>query len=399
MALPKNHARQFISSPFGAIERLNYEILHWKSLEGMLDGANSDGCESNGLLKWLVNFHFRTPYRFGLTSVLMIDYSMPSLNGIDLIKRLGLWPGRKILLTGEADARVAIAAFNEGLIQKFIPKDTNQLYRVLKSSCSDLHAQVCEHIGHLLRPQLTTEQKELLQDEQVSEAISFKIKELDWDEYFVIGRPFGLIGMAGNGPLQWLQLETKKTLIEIAELAAELGSSPADIDLIKKGGVIPSHEIRVALSLAVRPVLMPAECILKGPDLYCAVYDLPLPYLSSEDLGMDDIMNPFDEIKSLLRDVVAQLNHSVIHADEASVSSGPTSDLVNIKNLSSLSHVSANGFSMPGLGYAIDRLSSVARQSDEYRQLLFIEVDKSRLPERLTAAIEDLLAREGITRI
>ncbi len=60
--------------------------------------------------------------RFGLISVVVIDFQMPEMSGIDLCRKLAHLPCKKILLTGQADAALAVNAFNEGLIDLFLPK-------------------------------------------------------------------------------------------------------------------------------------------------------------------------------------------------------------------------------------------------------------------------------------
>lgn len=62
------------------------------------------------------------PKRFLETTVLVLDYTMPSMHGVDVCKALKHLPVKKILLTGEANDKIAIDAFNQGLIDKFIRK-------------------------------------------------------------------------------------------------------------------------------------------------------------------------------------------------------------------------------------------------------------------------------------
>ena len=55
-------------------------------------------------------------------SVIVVDYKMLDINGIELCRKLQSLPMKKILLTGEADEQKAVAAFNEGIIDCFISK-------------------------------------------------------------------------------------------------------------------------------------------------------------------------------------------------------------------------------------------------------------------------------------
>ncbi len=61
--------------------------------------------------------------RFTRTAILIVDYDMPGLNGLELARRLKSKLAIKVmLLTGEADQQTAITAFNQGEIDRFLPK-------------------------------------------------------------------------------------------------------------------------------------------------------------------------------------------------------------------------------------------------------------------------------------
>ena len=62
------------------------------------------------------------PQRFDEISVIIVDYSMPGMSGLDVCKQIKDPNIQKILLTGIADESIAILAFNEGLIQGYIRK-------------------------------------------------------------------------------------------------------------------------------------------------------------------------------------------------------------------------------------------------------------------------------------
>lgn len=59
--------------------------------------------------------------------VVISDYRMPGMNGVDFLRRVtDRWPRTvRIVLSGYADAASVVAAINEGQIYKFIPKPWN----------------------------------------------------------------------------------------------------------------------------------------------------------------------------------------------------------------------------------------------------------------------------------
>lgn len=78
------------------------------------------------------------PERFTTTAVLTVDYTMPQLNGLALCKELVNTPYKKILLTGAADEKIAVSAFNQGLIQGYLHKDNPLLETELANMIKDL---------------------------------------------------------------------------------------------------------------------------------------------------------------------------------------------------------------------------------------------------------------------
>ena len=55
--------------------------------------------------------------RFAMKTVVVVDYSMPNMNGLEVCKALEDLPLKFIMLTGKAEPETAIEAFNDGLIQ------------------------------------------------------------------------------------------------------------------------------------------------------------------------------------------------------------------------------------------------------------------------------------------
>lgn len=72
-------------------------------------------------------------HRFNVVTNVVVDYNMPITNGLELCQKLSGYNINKILLTGEADEKLAVSAFNNGLIDAFIPKQHENVYEMLLS--------------------------------------------------------------------------------------------------------------------------------------------------------------------------------------------------------------------------------------------------------------------------
>ena len=65
--------------------------------------------------------------RFQTASTVIVDYSMPEMNGLEFLLQLKNPFIKKVLLTGQADMELAIKAFNKQLIDQFIYKHDPKL--------------------------------------------------------------------------------------------------------------------------------------------------------------------------------------------------------------------------------------------------------------------------------
>ena len=67
------------------------------------------------------------PSKIYKVGVVFMDYQMPAMNGLELLERVNLPNVEKIMLTGMGDEKLAVQAFNSGLINRYIPKRDPEL--------------------------------------------------------------------------------------------------------------------------------------------------------------------------------------------------------------------------------------------------------------------------------
>jgi len=365
--MPK-HAREFRDSPRLTLEAIRGETPYWRAIELLLANANESRDSPGGEASLYVKRYFQDWRRFHLTGVLIVDYNMPGMTGIDLVRELDDCPARRVLLTGVADAEVAVRAFNQGLIQKFIPKSTPNLNREITSCANEMHRSVCEHLGHLMRGTLTGDQVELLHERSVVEALERKLDELGWIEYVVVGQPFGILGLSHDGPLQWLQLETDRSLSDHAESLADYNYEPADVDAVRECTALSVHEILTKLGLRATRSVIPTDSLASSPDVYCALVDLPIPVKTAKDFGIDDVQSIDEVMRSLLRDVMVA--YSSAELDQPDQDAGTA------------------------LKQALANLGATASATEFHKQALHSAMAKLTVDPSLAAQIEIALVRE-----
>ena len=60
--------------------------------------------------------------RFKRISAMLVNYAMPTMNGLEFCAQLTDRDVRRVLLTGVADEKTAVQAFDAGLIDHYLPK-------------------------------------------------------------------------------------------------------------------------------------------------------------------------------------------------------------------------------------------------------------------------------------
>ncbi len=213
--------------------------------------------------------------RFTLAQVCVVDYSMPAMSGLKVLSKLTQWSGSRILLTGRADEQLAVMAFNSGLIQQFIPKQSPEIRLQLTDTIqSFLHKPDTRH-QQIWRATLSREQNALLNDPAVSEQLEKLALQQNWVEHVVIGAPFGVLALKSSAKAVWLQLESADRLGELAEMAESQAWHAAAVQDIRSGKKLVDLELQLALGSGQRPKL--AESFVIGSDaarLYAALFDI-----------------------------------------------------------------------------------------------------------------------------
>lgn len=318
---------QYHSSPRGAISVMQRETANWGAARALLYSALADAKEKGiGYAPILAAGYFNDWRRFELSSLLVIDYMMPGMNGLETLKEIPNWPGRRLLLTGAADSQIAIEAFNAGLIQAFLPKQSPQLLTDLKDMSEKMHASLCAEIGQLMIPHFSRKQMTMLSTARIQNALECEIELLGWREYVAVANPFGLLGAAPKGPLQWLQIETKETLEEMADLAGEYGYSGAERGDMLEGDAMTMMEIETQFGKPHSGALVPAKRLLGTLELVVAAISLDTPILQNNWQGFDGGETQQQTVTKLLcraavlRKVIAQ-NNSAEHPQHAQIES------------------------------------------------------------------------------
>ncbi len=211
--------------------------------------------------------------RYGLPSIAVVDYAMPAANGIEVLKASPHWPVYRVLLTGKADEHTAVAAFNEGLIDRYVTKQHPELVQQLVSVLRQhYNAPLDSHEG-IWRNALRRSQQLALQDRAVQQALLDWIKAHKCVEYVILPEPFGLLALDDMGHAHWLQLEMYKDLGAAVDLAKAAGHDEATVAAIAQGQLLSDAEWLQALGQSGAAQTAPVMALGIGGHLLAAHFE------------------------------------------------------------------------------------------------------------------------------
>lgn len=157
----QNHLFQFFSNPHKALEYLNQKHTESNLVRKWIETLDSE-LPDNHLIK--INFkdvakELMDSKRFQEVSVVVVDYDMPSMDGIEFCKKLKNPYIQKIMATGAADESLAVLAFNSKLIDAFVGKHEVQFWEKVESNIQRLQAFYFEQLTYPLHLSLKLKTK------------------------------------------------------------------------------------------------------------------------------------------------------------------------------------------------------------------------------------------------
>ena len=273
LVLPRNWHVLLFMDPQDCINHLQQEPPLWEADAWKQQQLVDQWRDGTPLIPQILNYWGEGTQRFSLAQVCVVDYSMPTMDGLQALGELVDWPGSRVLLTGQADEQVAVRAFNQGLIDQFIAKQTADISRRLIDAVEHLLTTPNARHSQIWRSTLSPEQTALLRVPSISRDLS-EFASKRWVEHVTIGDPFGVLGLDAAGRASWLQLEPTGSIGELVQLAETERVGAAAMADIRSGRKLIDLELRQALGRTTPPELNPAFLIGREQSLMGALFNI-----------------------------------------------------------------------------------------------------------------------------
>lgn len=192
----------------------------------MTDTESPDPSEQNLILKTKeLKSALLRPERFDIISVIVVDFSMPQLTGVEFIDQLRAQVKNKfakiIMVTGEADHSLAVQLFNEQKIDKFFLKSEQNLEAKINNAVTEMQKAYFLDLCSTLFSSIIEKTTPILTEPAFAVVFEKIKRDLDIVEHYLCENTGSFIFVNKEGIMTVLVVRTTDDLAMYADLAAD----------------------------------------------------------------------------------------------------------------------------------------------------------------------------------
>lgn len=181
------------------------------------------------------------PKRFDEISVLIIDYSMPTMNGLEFCEKIKNLPIKKILVTGEADESLAVKAFNQGTIDKFILKSNPDFDNTLNTYIRELQQAYFLDTTKKISDVLFQDPMCCLKNKALIDEINKLVAKHNIVEFYLLDTTGSLLMLDKDGKPLWFIVQGKEDRQVYLDFIGDAGASKTLVADLEQGKKIAYH--------------------------------------------------------------------------------------------------------------------------------------------------------------
>ena len=233
------------TQPEKAIEHLTAQEKSRPRFDRLGDGSTSlavgagDPPEANRRACHQVRRVMSDANRFRRVSVLVVDYDMPAMTGLQVCRAIRHLPVRKLLLTGKAGLDIAISAFNEGVIDTFLTKHDPDIQVTLPRQVLRLQDEYFKATTEALGTAISRGDAPFLADAGVLDALASVMKGRRIVEHYVVDNPSGVVLIDHKGAAAVYVVMDSESLRSHWEVARENGAPAELLQLLASTRIVP----------------------------------------------------------------------------------------------------------------------------------------------------------------
>lgn len=187
----------------------------------------------------LIQNEILRPERFSEVAVVVVDYTMPGMNGIEFCHQIKNPNILIILLTGEADNDLAVREFNNGTIDRFIKKTTPNIKDILHEEILKLEQQYFIQLSNILTNHATPSNLKCLEDKEVAKQFYHLCASQNILEYYLLSETGDFILLDNQGSTSYLTIKSDEEIMDLYDYAEISGASNELLTALQTRNMLP----------------------------------------------------------------------------------------------------------------------------------------------------------------
>jgi len=278
LQLDEGVAYRIFDAPSRALDYIHNKTCEFdllsRSRAGQVENRHLSATKSAKLELAAIHAEVYNPHRFSEVSVVVVDYAMPGMDGLEFCRRIENNNIKKILLTGQADEKLAIAAFNEGLIHRYIKKSDANASELITRSIYELQLQYFQAMSEMIVRMLSISSPSALYDKTFTQFFRQLCAEKNIVEYYLADKSGSFFMLDEDANTSFLIVKSEEDIHSYHQLALENNADADVLQQLAHGEKIPAFWLTQPLSQPWSEVvncLVPAKCLI-GNENYHYVY-------------------------------------------------------------------------------------------------------------------------------
>ena len=279
LQLDEDLAYQVFNSPHKALAMIDDKQCELEQLSErcLTEYTEAEHCPDTNLTVNLnlaaIHSEIYNARRFSEVSVVVVDYAMPGMNGLEFCKKIKNSSIRTILLTGQADEKLAIEAFNEGLIDRYIQKSAANVTELIAKNIQQLQFAYFQTMSNMITKMLAVSSPSCLHDKVFAKYFNQLCEKHHIVEYYLMDNSGSFLMLDRQGNSSSLIVKTEQDLKTHYDLARDNGAPDEILTHLKTGQKIPAFSHANELEDRWNDwfsYLLPAHAVECEQTYYCA---------------------------------------------------------------------------------------------------------------------------------
>jgi len=241
LRIPPSLAYEMFTDPSKALDHLNTPVSIAPLADRCFSLQDHDtSFESTAIYLdlTLIELEISRATRFSPPAVVVVDYDMPMMNGLEFCQKIQNKKIQRILLTGVADEQIAIEAFNAGLIDRFIRKNDDHALNTIFRYIDELQKNYFANLVDKLSASLAMQPPQYYQENAVLEFITGILTDHNTLEYYMVYEPTGFLLVNSAGTVRRLVLQNSDNIANNIQYAVTHNAPPSIVSKLKGNKVL-----------------------------------------------------------------------------------------------------------------------------------------------------------------